>query len=457
MAVSSAPLEGKRSAQVPLWRTLRDAPQAVRDPVRWFSGLHAEFGDNLLMRVPNGQRILLSRSPTLIRHVLQGKHRLYGKTKIQTEHLASALGQGLLTSEGAYWLRQRRLIQPGFHRDKLARLAAGMQAELQRCEAELDAVARSGEVVDVLGRMMRLTFRIVSRSLFSTDMGDAELDRVEHAVSSLQRHLVLTARRPWVRPWLHLSGGYRQADRLIRDVDTLLLRIIDDRIASGSREGDLLDMLIDARYEDSGEGMSRKQLRDETVILYAAGHETSANAMTWMLDQVARHPDVEQLLLAEYHDLSDQPEHLLERMNLAYTRQVVQESLRHYPPAWATDRISLEPDEVEGLRIPAGQVVLLFLYGAHHHPDYWTEPMRFDPSRFGPHGDERGVREAFFPFGGGPRLCIGNHFALMEMQLALIHLLRRFRFVPVLEKSPVPEPLITLRPLGGMPMRVERR
>lgn len=443
---------------VPIWRTLVDAPIAVKDPVRWFGELSRKYGDTFMLRVPNGQRILLSSSPALIRHVLQGNHRHYGKTWIQTRHLAATLGQGLLTAEGEYWLRQRRLIQPGFHRDRLAALASGMTDELKRAESGCDQLAQSGESVDMLGQMMRLTFRIVSRSLFSTDMPPSDLDRIEHAVSEVQRHLVITARRPWIKPILKLNGTYRKVADLTEDVDTMLYGIIDERLRTGSRGEDLLDMLVDARYEDNGEGMTRKQLRDETLILYAAGHETSANAMTWMLDQVARHHDVEQRLLEECDRVVGARDPLLgDLQQLSYTRWVVQESLRHFPPAWATDRISKGAEEYENQVIEDNQVVLLFLYGAHHHPDFWTEPQRFNPDRFSEQGDTRGVREAFFPFGAGPRMCIGNSFAMMEMQLALVQLIRRYRFIPLAERSPVPEPLITLRPLGGLFMRLERR
>jgi cytochrome P450 len=459
-AVQNSPKSAlpKQVPHIPFWRTIIDAPKAVKDPVSWFSQLTNQYGENVKLRVPNGQHILLTSSPGLIRHVLQGNHRQYGKTWIQTQHLAAALGKGLLTSEGEYWLRQRRLIQPGFHRDKLAALAAGMQDELERSNTEFDGLSDSGKTVDVLSLMMRLTFRIVSRSLFSTDMPPSDLDRVEYAVGALQRHLVITARRPWVKPWLRINGGYRDAAALKDEVDQMLFRIIDERLNNGSGGHDLLDMLVEARYEDSGQGMTREQLRDETVILYAAGHETSANAMTWMLDQVSRNAEVEEKLLNEIATLT--PSQLaapLELLKLPYTRMVVQESLRCFPPAWATDRISKADDEFEGISIPAGQVVLLFIYGAHHHPDFWTNPEQFNPDRFGENGDVRGAKEAFLPFGGGPRLCIGNNFAMMEMQLALIHLIRHYRFVPTSPNTPAVEPLITLKPLGGMPMKLERR
>jgi len=457
---ASATVAGRNGAfpQVPFWRTIKGAPKAVSDPVNWFNELIADYGDSCMLRVPNGQRILLSAAPGLIRHVLQGNHRQYSKTWLQTRHLAGTLGQGLLTSDGEYWLRQRRLIQPGFHRDKLAALAAGMQDELERSGAGYDALAASGAPFDLLGSMMRLTFRIVSRSLFSTDMDPAELDRVEHAVTEVQRHLVVTARRPWTKPWRHVNGAYRRAARLKADVDQLLFRTIDERMQAGSQGQDLLDMLLDARYEDTGQGMTRLQLRDEALILYAAGHETSANAMTWMMEQIARHPAVEAALLEEFDRvLGARAPAFGDLPALVYTRQVVQETLRHYPPAWATDRLCVTPDSYHGAAIPAGMVVLLFLHGAHHHPAFWTDPGSFRPERFGAGGDVQGVREAYFPFGGGPRLCIGNNYALMEMQLALVFLLRRYRFRPLLSATPPAEPLITLRPLGGMPMRLERR
>lgn len=443
---------------VPLWRTLRDAPVAVRDPVHWFEKLVNQYGNTCRLRVPNGQHIILTRHPGLIRHVLQGQHKRYGKTWIQTRHLAGTLGHGLLTSEGDYWLRQRRLIQPGFHKQRLAALAEGMRDELRQVEGEYDQLAASGKTVDVLSLMMRLTFRIVSRSLFSTDLPEKDLDQIEYAVGAVQRHLVITVRRPWLKPWLRINGAYRRADALKAGVDELLYRIIDERQKQGSGSADLLDMLLDARYEDSGQGMTREQLRDETIILYAAGHETSANAMTWMMDLIGRHPEVENRLLQELSTIPDfERTDAMDLLRLPYSRQVVLESLRHYPPAWGTDRICREADEWEGIALAPDQVVLLFIYGVHHHPGYWTNPEQFNPDRFAEDGDVAGAREAFFPFGAGPRLCIGNNFALMEMQLALLHLIRRYRFVPMAATPPAMEPLITLKPLGGMPMRLERR
>ena len=451
-------------SSVPIIEVLRAFPAAFHNPIPWFDGMMDKHGDTVEVRPPSGSKLLLSRDPAIIKHVLQKDHRSFSKSTLQTEHIAQTLGQGLLTAEGDYWLRQRRLIQPGFHRQRLSGLVGLVQQVVEDFSERFEEAAGSAEPIDLSHMMMELTFLIVSRSLFAAAISPEEITRIENAVTKVQFWLIQTARRPWLKAWYRLNGVHKQMHALTGEMDEILIRIIKDRQRSGSKEEDLLDMLLEARYEDSGEGMNLKQLRDEALILFVAGHETTANALTWMLWLLDKHPEVRQKICEEAGEVLEKGESVpdFEQVQqLTYTLQTIQEGMRLYPPAWAIDRVALKDAEAAGYKIQKDRVLILFLQGAHRHPDYWDEPTKFKPERFAKDYqsglEHSGPKQAYFPFGGGPRLCIGNHFALMEMQLVLAHLLRRFEFKAVSEEEPEVEPLITLRPKGGIKVRVTRK
>ncbi len=417
-----------------------------------------DHGDTVRFRFGPWDFVTLHR-PEDIRAVLLERHAEFHKSP-SYEGLRLVLGNGLLTSEGEFWQRQRKLATPAFHHRRLVEFAATMT----RCTSELaDAWAprvRSGDAtLDVFEHMTALTFRIVGLTLFSTElsehagaMGPALATVVEHA-NHLATSLML-APPPWVPTPRNLR--FRRA---IAVIDELVLGIIAQRRASGVEQPDLLGMLMAASGEDDPSArMSDAELRDEVATLVLAGHETTANALTWTLLLLSQHPDID----ARVHDelervCAGQPPTFEQLAALPYLAQVLDESMRLYPPAWMFERIALNELELGDYAIPKGTLVAISPYTLHRHPGHWPRPTRFDPERFSDAAQAARPRYTYLPFGGGPRQCIGTNFALIEAKLVLATLLQRYRFELLPGQDLRPDPAITLRPRAGLRMRVHAR
>ncbi len=414
------------------------------------------FGDTYTTYLgPN--KVLLTQNPAHIQHILQKNHKNYHKSKI-IKTLADQIGHGLLTTDGSYWLRQRRLIQPGFHRQKLQALVDIMQQETQEFIEEWKAYAKRGEVIDLSKEMMKITLRIVAKSLFGTGITKEELEVIDEVITEQQKFIVSKVRQPYLRPWYFISGENRRQAKFSGKLDKLLRGIINNRRNSEEQQDDLLDMLLSVRYEDTGEGMSEQQLRDESLILFVAGHETSANALAWTWYLLGQHPDIEAQVLKEVQEvLSHRLTTFADIPHLSYSKQVLQEVMRLYPPAWIMDRVPLEDDKLGEFDLPKGTIVNLFIYGAHRNPKYWENPEHFDPNRFTKQAIKERPTFSYFPFGGGPRLCIGQQFAYMEMQLVLAELIRNFQIEWVDNQKIDILPLVTLRPKSEMWVRLKIR
>ncbi len=413
-----------------------------------------EYGPTYASYLGGAERIIYTADPGLIQYVLQKNQKNFGKSRLQTKVLSRFAGKGLLTVEGDYWRQQRRLIQPGFHKEKLSGLVKIMLSVIDEQLDLLEAKFEKQSVVNISEEMMEMAFQIVARSLFSTHTEAQDLRDLSDNITDIQRFVIKQVRQPFKIPWYYLSGQFRSADQTAVHTKKILQEFIDFRRRETGEHHDLLDMLLSARYEDTGEGMTDTQLVDESLIFFSAGHETSANALAWTWYLLAQHPEVITKIKAEINDvLGDRPPGFMDLPNLSYTMQVVQESLRLYPPAWIMDRIALSDDEYEGVKIPKGTMIFPFIYGVHRLPDYWENPDEFNPDRF----DKSKMKErpafSYLPFGGGPRMCIGVNFAYMEMQLVLIQTLRRMSFQLVNKEDVIPQPLITLRAAKGIKMR----
>ncbi len=431
---------------------------AWRDPLRLFMQVSRDHGDVVGMRF-GPYRYCLVNDPEAIHHVLVGNNRNYTKSR-NYEGLKLILGEGLVTSEGELWRRQRRLAQPAFHREKLAGFARTMAEETGAMLEEWSGLAPGAHTLDVHVEMMKLTLKIVARTLFSTVVG-AEADAVGGAIAIALRHAEDYAESlvP-VPPWLPTPSNLR-FKRAVRTLDELVFRIIDLRRKSGVDEGDLLAMLMAATDDEapgSAGGMSDTQLRDEVMTIVMAGHETTANALTWTLYLLSKHPAVERRLHEEVAGvLGDRPPRMEDLPRLAYTSMVLQESMRLFPPVWAFERQAIEADVIAGYDVPKGGIVAVCPYALHRHPRYWDNPEGFDPERFTPERTEARPRYAYLPFGGGPRQCIGNGFALMEAQIILSMIVQRQRLALIRGFEVALEPVVTLRPRHGMPMTLDPR
>jgi len=398
-----------------------------------------------------GQPTYVLNLPEHIEHVLVTRQRNYIKDKLQRVLLGEFLGQGLLVSEGDFWLRQRRLMQPAFHRQRIATYGQLMGEQTLRLRAEW----RDGEQRDIAEDMMKLTLAIVVRCLFGLELEDSAAATVGPALGKVIDHFSKTQTLVvpgWVPTPENLS--YRAAvKRLYATVD----EIVRLRRAAGGDTGDLLSMLLQAQDED-GSRMSDSQVRDEAITLMLAGHETTAITLSFCWDLLSRNPEAEAALHQELDSVLGGREPTVEDLPaLPFTEAVVKESLRLFPPAWSLSREAVEADEVAGWHIPAGAMVWLNQWTVHRDPRFYEEPLAFKPQRWMDGLERRLPRFAFFPFGGGPRLCIGLSFAMMEARLALAALAQRFRITRVSKGTVELLPSITLRPKHGMPMVLHAR
>jgi len=401
------------------------------------------------------EKVMVVYHPDYIKHVLQDNNRNYVKS-FGYEVLKMLLGNGLLTSEGEFWKKQRRLIQPAFSRERLVSLHQIMTDCVNETIDDLEKKAGRG-VINIQKDMMALALNIVARSLFSSDVKEliAEVgDNMDVANESAIDRIRDPFRLP---PWVPTLKNIRER-RAIQALDKIIMKIIDDRRKSNVERQDLMGMLMAARDEQTGERMSDRQLRDEAITLFLAGHETTALALSWLLYCLHKNPDVEQQVLEEAkHTLNGKLPGHADLAKLDYTRQVIEESMRLYPPAWMVGRRALEDDEIGGFHIPKGYNLLMPTIIVHRDPRYWDEPEKFKPLRFENEHAKNRQRFTYFPFGGGQRLCVGNNFAMMEMLIAVPMLIQRFHFRLKDGFEPGLEPLITLRPKGGMMMEVEKR
>ena len=433
---------------VPPAKALRRLIPFARNPLRGLNRYIDEYGPSFFLRAGRARRSLITTDPAIVQHALQRGHRQYEKSEIQTDQMARYLGRGLLTNSGQDWLRQRRLIQPGFHREKLRELIDQMQAETERKISEIILPAsQAGQKVEAHEFTTEITFSIIARAIFTDGFTPQQVTEFSEAVTTIQAYIIYPLRLPFMRPILRLLGFEKKYRRIAEEVGQQLLERVNERRASNSSKPDLLQMLLDSRYEDTGEPMDDERLIDEIMILFAAGHETSANALAWTLLLLADHPEVLAKCVAEIDSVMGRDAPNLENLHsLQYLQQVIEESMRLYPPAWVTDRIALEANEVDGIPLGKDDVIVPYIYGIHRSPLLYEQPDEFRPERMAP--DQRKARHPFsyLPFGGGPRLCIGNHFAMLEMKIVLLNLLRDWDFRRS-NTSPVPpKALITLRP-----------
>jgi cytochrome P450 len=424
-------------------------PLASNDPLPVFSAWAREFGDIFYYRAV-WIHVYFLNHPDLIEAVLVRNYQNFLKDHVVRKS-RWFFGDGLLTNEGESWLRQRRLSQPAFHRERIASYAKTMTAHAE----DMGAGWRDGDTRDVHQEMMQLTLRIVVQALFSVQSD--EIGKVSAAMNVMMRNSTgVRLLLPPVARFLPTPGmiSFRRA---VRQLDEMVYRIIATRRADEGDTGDLLSMLMQARDEDGGR-MSDKQLRDEVMTFLLAGHETTALTLSWTWHLLSQNPDAEAKLQSELEDvLAGRTPEFSDLPKLQYTERVVKESMRLYPPAWSLARTVIKEFDIGGHRIPAGANVVMSQWVMHRDPRYFPDPEKFDPDRWQPERAQKLPRFAYFPFGGGPRQCIGASFAMMEAALLLSTIARRFsmRTVPGQDLTPVPS--FTLRPRHGIEMAIRSR
>jgi cytochrome P450 len=455
----------------PVWRDRRDwsfppspvglpwlgvPPDRLRAPLRGLLELRATLGDAFSFRA--GPRWLnVFCHPDHVQHILHDNQRNYDKQNKGNEVLRLSLGEGLLTAEGETWLRNRRLAQPAFHRRRMGAFAERMTAAAVELEAQWYEAAGRGEVVDVAESMMSATLRIVCDTVLGA-MPGRDLEReVSSALTVMLRETNHRVTSPFNVPMRYATPANTRLKGAIATLDRVVEAIIAQRRAEGASErDDLLTILMQAEDATTGERMHDRQLRDEVLTMFLAGHETTANLLSWAFMLLSQHPGIARALRDEVRGvLGGAPATLESLEQLPLTAAILQETLRLYPPAWIISRSPVEDDQIAGFDVPARSVVYVSSFITQRHPDLWQDPLGFDPERFmGGRGPAH--KYAFFPFGGGPRLCIGQSFALLEAKILLATLIQRVGAELLPGHQVEPQPMITLRPGGGLPMRLRR-
>lgn len=394
-----------------------------------------------------------SSNPDFIKYVLQTNHKNFRKS-MAYDVLKMGLGEGLVTSSGDYWRKQRRLSQPVFYKKNLDNLFQDMGRSTVEFLDYLES--KKGETIDISKEMMKITATIVLRSLFTVEESKV-LDDIYNSMDTMQTHIMKHIQSPITRFWLYLNGEYRAFKKDMKVMDELIYGMIENRRQSEDKKPDLLQMLMDVEDADTGEKMTDLQLRDELITLFSAGHETSANALAWTIYSLSKNPEVVQKLKTEINTiLPNQEMPTFEQLReLKYTEQVINEGMRLFPPAWVVGRRAIEDDVVNGYPIKKGVNLLLEIMIMHRSPNLWENPEAFMPERFEADKMKNYHKNQFMPFGAGPRMCIGNHFAMMEMQLILATMVQRFDFVLDETHKIELEPLITLRSKNGIRVKIK--
>ncbi|WP_081208665.1 cytochrome P450 [Salegentibacter sediminis] len=427
---------------VSMFRFLRNAGKILKNPLPFHKENFEKYGDVFQIHLGFGKKIIFSRDAAFAEYVLQKNQKNYQKSSIQTRDLAKYVGKGLLTSNGEHWAKQRKLIQPAFHKSHLSGLLQSVQEAI---ETEIDRI-EPDKTIDVFPVFNDLAFQTVVKSLFSSAANQEQINRLQYITESAQKMLVKELRQPFKLWWFRLSGEIKKHIKLTREAREILEDIVEERKKSKKRFGDLLDMLLDARYDD-GQPMEKEQLIDEILILFTAGHETTSNALSFTCELLARNPDAQEKILQEVKTAKKESQDLMEYVrSCSYTQQVIEESMRLYPPAYFIDRVNIEEDNFNGFNLPKNSSILFSCFEIHRHKKYWEKPETFDPERF---VDAKKHSSYYFPFGAGPRKCIGNNFAMFEMIMAIAEVISRYKISPKTSEIEI-KPLITLKPRNAI-------
>ena len=440
----------KNLPRVTGYQVFKNRKSILKNPLPFHHANFKRLGDIFKVSVGPVKTIIFTRDPGFIKHILQKQHRKYHKSSLQTKDLAKYIGKGLLTSNGEHWRIHRRMVQPAFHKKKLEGMLGTMRLAI---EEELSRI-RPNKVEDIYPLMGDLAFQVVAKSLFSRNDIEKEMAQLKGITETNQQMLIREMRQPYMNWWFKISGAIGHHLKRSKEARVILNGIIEERITSGLERDDLLDMLLKARYEDDT-AMSRDQLIDEVLILFTAGHETTANALSFTLFLLAKNSDKQQEAFDEITKVDLEKRDILESISsLSYVKQCLEEAMRLFPPAYYIDRMSVEEDRLGDFVVPKNTMFLLAIYELHRDVRFWESPESFMPERFR-RLDKKELSNYYFPFGAGPRMCVGNNFAIYEMVLTVAQVLKKYRIEPTSDDVTI-NPLISLRP-KDVPLKFIKR
>ena len=440
------------TAPGPVGQSMLGSFGAIRkNPLAYLDSIWRTYGDVVQFPVPKPPSYLVN-DPEGVRSVLVTNSRSYGKSTIQYSALSLVTGEGLLSADTSEWKRQRPMVQPAFHRETLTSIVAHVATAAERIIDDWNALPE-GAVVDIDAVIMNAALEVVGHALFGSDLS-TDADALTTATLDALDVVIARARVPITPPAWVPTPGNRKLSSSVAALDRAVHSMLDSR---GVREvpADMLDLLITAR-DDEGHALTEAEIRDQVVTFIVAGHETVASALTWTFALLAENPEVMRTLQAEVDAvLGGKAAQFVNYQRLPYTRAVIDETLRLYPPAWLITRNSLGDDVLGGYEVPQGSLIIMSPWLLHRHPDIWPNPDSFEPQRF---IDGDIDRSAFIPFGAGPRQCIGRDFAYVEAVLLLASLVAHFDVeFPAGERCPPAVPLVTMRPAEGLHLRIRSR
>jgi cytochrome P450 len=439
-------------------------PEFQRDPLGLYVRTMQHYPEIVRMRFAHRWSYTIYH-PDFVKHILVDNNRNYKRNEFGNKLLKIVSGENLVTSDGDFWRKQRRLMQPAFHRKRIESFGRIMTGAAEAMLARWGKLP-AGTTLMVDEEMMRVTLQVVGEALFSVDL-TAEAHELGRVITESSEYFAYRLANIFAPPLWVPTARNRRFKNAVASAAPIVPEMIAARrhhiaehgpAEQAGRAYDMLDLLLEARYEETGEGMEDGQLNREVQTMITAGHETTSNSLTWALYLLSKHPEVEVRLHAEVDQLLKGRVPTIEDLpRLPYTQQVMEEAMRLYPAAWAMSRQSIGEDQLGPYPLPANASVVLPIYAVHRHPDFWEEAERFDPDRFSEEKKEKQHRFAYFPFGGGPRQCIGNTFALMEARLILAMIAQRYSLRTAPGYTAIPEPLVTLRVRNGLPMTLEPR
>ena len=443
---------------LPIWKAIYYSVFVKNVPLTRLNNFITKKGSTVKVYSGGIYPVILTIDPDFVQHVLQKNPRKYIKLSQQFDNIQKFWGKGLLTSKGPYWLKQRRLIQPGFHKQRLREVMKLMDKVSDEFLQNFEKKIAQQPTIDMYDEMQQLTCRVIANSIFSGNFKEAELNRISYILPKIQNFILKMIRQPYLHWWFRWSGQLKTHKKLREELDSIFRSYIQQREASGEVRDDLLQMLMDIRYAETGQGMTEKQLLDEISLLFIAGQETSAIVLTWVWYLLAQHPTVLKKMREEIQQIIPGNTIAFEQlMQLEYNQQVIEEAMRLYPPVWATNRVAREDDEFKGIPIKKGTLIATFFYGMHRSPDLWEDPTAFNPERFSKAQKKAQHSFAFLPFGGGPRLCIGKQFAMIEMKLVLAKMLKKYDVHLIPDQKIELLPQINLSPKNGIKMKVVKK
>jgi len=399
---------------------------------------------------------IVTADPEMIKYVLKDNNENYHKSHIQTKYLVEFQGVGLNNSHGDYWLSQRKHLSMGFTPGRLAETLPSQLNTLNEFMSEFEIAIKS-DSVDMHRQMEKFTIRSVGRSLFGSQMKVADYDRFAAAILEIQQYILKKIVQPYLKPWFIISGKDKKYHKIREEGDQLIMEYLKERRKTLGEGNDILEMIMTTPYKGTNECMSDEKIRIEILQLMVAGNETSSTAATWAFYVMAKHPECISKIREEIENVfGDAPIDYQKIHQLTYTISVLDEAMRLYPPFWMIDREAQKDDEFKGIKIPKGTTVVTYIYGAHYNEEHWKNPEKFDPSRFNNADSDKNHPFSHIPFGGGPRVCIGQNMAKTQILLVISAIVRKYDFSLVDNTEVGMQAMMLIKPDGPVNMRFKQ-